>query len=93
MARAFRTFHRTLIHDSINEAGLLQMITSHTRCQNMIDLLFVNDEQIINSIEIVDDSSTCVKSDHRAITFNVHIRMKTKQKTKRTVYNSVQDRF
>ena len=23
--------------DSINEAGILQMITSHTRCQNMID--------------------------------------------------------
>jgi hypothetical protein len=65
--------------DSINEAGL--------RCQNMIDLLFVNDEQIINNIEVVDDFSTCVKSDHIAITFDVHIRIKTKQQTKRTVYN------
>ncbi len=59
--------------DSINEAGILQMITSHTRCQNMIDSLFVNDEHIINNIEVADDSSTCVKSDHRAITFDVHI--------------------
>jgi hypothetical protein len=47
----------------------------------MIDLLFVNDEQIINNIEVVDDSSTCVKSDHKAITFDVHTRMKTKQQT------------
>ena len=52
----------------------ISLITSHTRGKNMIHLLFVNDKQIINNIEIVDDSSTCVKSDYRAITFDVHIR-------------------
>ncbi len=54
----------------------------------MVALFFSTISQRHNiGMNIVDDSSTCVKSDNRAITFDVHIRMKTKQQTKRTVYN------
>ena len=62
----------------INAARLFQLITPQTGGQNTIDLAFVTNEQIINNV--INDSFTCLKSDHRAITFDVPIGMKMKNK-------------
>ena len=59
--------------DILQEAGLFQLVNSPTRGQNILDLLLTTNEYLIDNITVTDDDSTCVKSDHKAITSDINL--------------------
>lgn len=73
--------------DVLQEAGLFQLVNSQTRGQNTIDLLLTTNEYLIDNINVTDDDSVSLKSDHKAITLDVNLNRKPKLLTKRLVYN------
>ena len=73
--------------DVLQEAGLFQLINSPTRGQNVLDLLLTTNEYLIDHISVTDDDSTCVKSDHKAITADIKHLKKVNKPIKRMVYN------
>ncbi len=73
--------------DVLQEFGLFQLVNSPTRGQNVLDLLLTTNEYLIDNISVTDDDSTCLKSDHKAITSDINLRRKINKPTKRLVYN------
>ena len=60
--------------DVLQEAGLFQLVNSPARGQNVLDLLLTTNEYLIDNISVTDDDSSCVKSDHKAITSDINLR-------------------
>ena len=73
--------------DVLQEAGLFQLVNSPTRGQNVLDLLLKTNEYLIDNISVTDDDSSCVKSDHKAITSDINLRRKVIKPIKRMIYN------
>jgi hypothetical protein len=74
--------------DVLQESGQeSQLVNSPTRCQNVLDLLLTTNEYLIDNISVTHDDSTCLKSDHKAITSDINLRRKINKPTKRLVYN------
>ena len=73
--------------DILQEAGLFQLVNSPTRGQNILDLLLTTNVYLIDNITVTDDDSTCVKSDHKAITSDINLIRKVSKPVKRMVYN------
>ena len=73
--------------DVQQEAGLFQLVNSPTRGQNVLDLLLTTNEYLIDNISVTDDNSSCVKSDHKAITSDINLCRKVIKPIKRMVYN------
>ena len=71
----------------LQESGLFQLVNSPTRGQNVLDLLLTTNEYLIDNISVTDVDSSCVKSDHKAITSNINLRRKVIKPIKRMVYN------
>ena len=73
--------------DIIQDFSYLQLVNSPTRDANLLDLILTTNEHIVSNIVVNENNSFSLHSDHRAITFDLKLRLHPKQSSERIVYN------
>ena len=70
----------------VKDNYLWQLVNSHTRNNNTLDLLLTNIPQKICNVHGFDDT---LKSDHKVISFYINLKVEKKRRIKRRVYNFI----